>query len=951
MYTPNHKLAVPEYLGAGRRSTQTLRWTTVALLALFSAGQVFAQDAEDEEEKEEVFELNPFVVSTTDDRGYFSANSTSITRTNEAVKNTPISLTVINEQLLEDLGAVNDEDLEGATSVVSRDPDGFSFNQIRIRGFRSLTQRYDLFYRDIERDFYNVARTDIIKGANSLMYGQADPGGQVNAVPKKAMLGRSFYGLNLGLGNKEYHRATLDANVVVNDKVALRLMGVDYAQNLDQRYASRTIAGATLEGLITPWKGTSLRFHLEHIDAEIKIPRRMFVDATGGAFFLNNSIRWPEDNFYTQTLTAYKFEYLFSHEGVQYLPQGLIEDLRLTAKGPDYVPTRADLEELYAPWADKDELYSVTGPDAKTDRRGEIYTFEITQRITSDLQFKVALNHETNMRDAIDRNGYSSTRVRAAKFKEDGSLIPTDLETFYGDIPYEPVVTTFWQRHTDDTDNTALKSTLLWNFEVDNDKLLGKNKHTLLLGFDWDLLEKHPISMDQLDPDAALYPGDYSYDNLEAQRRTVAELATGNYPGNFYYFEPEQRRETFRLADGFGPEVPGIRYNGQDQDFYPRTVKFSEVQTLGYWTALQSQFFNGRLRTLFGVRYDEIDISHSFQKNVVWVQPNRFEANWAKNADGSALSIDDLNRVIEFNDVKFDKTSPSLGGLFWITEELAVFGNYAESIQSPTGVTVDPFGDVVPPVFGEGYEYGLRFELFDSMINGQISAFYIEKENDDIVNYDFLLGQIITYEEYGDIYPEYFIWQPSWGDSGRYFLEQKALPSTKIAGDRSRAEGMDIEFYFNPTKKISAVFSYTYNNLDAIYVHPAVQDLRQLAQVYGIAPHQAVVHFRYKHDDRGPLAGLTWGISQQYRSPSIIRSYYIDGEEVASPNGLWYDVEFDEEWTTSGFFNYRFEIGKSRFTFTYRVTNLFGGEKLRNRSRTTYYAEGTQHKLEFGWYW
>jgi len=107
---------------------------------------------------ESLYVLDDFVVSAENDVGYYSANSISATRTNELVKNTPITLTVVNEQMMEDLNILNDQDLDQVTASVTREPDGFSENQLRIRGFRSLTQRYDLFWRELERDGYNIQR-------------------------------------------------------------------------------------------------------------------------------------------------------------------------------------------------------------------------------------------------------------------------------------------------------------------------------------------------------------------------------------------------------------------------------------------------------------------------------------------------------------------------------------------------------------------------------------------------------------------------------------------------------------------------------------------------------------------------------------------------------------------------------------------------------------------------
>ena len=73
------------------------RYLTLALLCSFTSLQANEVD-------EEIYELSDFVVTDSEDKGYYSANSTSITKSNELIKNTPVNLSVINEELLEDLG-------------------------------------------------------------------------------------------------------------------------------------------------------------------------------------------------------------------------------------------------------------------------------------------------------------------------------------------------------------------------------------------------------------------------------------------------------------------------------------------------------------------------------------------------------------------------------------------------------------------------------------------------------------------------------------------------------------------------------------------------------------------------------------------------------------------------------------------------------------------------------
>ena len=112
--------------------------------------------ASDQSVEEELYVLPEFVVSNDQDEGYYSANSTSVTRTNTLVKNSPISMSIVNEQLLDDLNILNTEDLAMVSAAIDEDPNGFSLDRIRIRGFRNSFSRFNFFKRNLPTDSYNT---------------------------------------------------------------------------------------------------------------------------------------------------------------------------------------------------------------------------------------------------------------------------------------------------------------------------------------------------------------------------------------------------------------------------------------------------------------------------------------------------------------------------------------------------------------------------------------------------------------------------------------------------------------------------------------------------------------------------------------------------------------------------------------------------------------------------
>ena len=76
-------------------------------------------------------------------------------------------------------------------------------------------------------DYYiNVGRADVIRGANSLIYGQADPGGK-NIISKTAEFTKDKKSVRFEIGNKNAHKFVFDMNALIGDKTAARYMATD----------------------------------------------------------------------------------------------------------------------------------------------------------------------------------------------------------------------------------------------------------------------------------------------------------------------------------------------------------------------------------------------------------------------------------------------------------------------------------------------------------------------------------------------------------------------------------------------------------------------------------------------------------------------------------------------------------------------------------------------------
>jgi hypothetical protein len=687
-------------------------------------------------------------------------------------------------------------------------------------------------------------------------------------------------------------------------------MGMDMTRDLDQLYEFSDKTGATMELSYRPSFKTQLRLHLEHMDLHQSFAPGMFQMTANDKRFAANS--YPSetdvrDNNRAFTLGSYRNEFIYSPDAIDLIPEAILNDLELdpayvAASGiPQFDPNDAEknreiLKQMMEPWSNlnQDDRYSISGPDSFNSRKGNIITADWTQSVTDKVQFKIAVNHEDVERNSRSRAGYSNKRVISES--EDYTLNGKTIKA------WEPYIETYWRKIEGNTKATALKATLLYEFETDDSLFFpGLSKHKLLFGTDYDRLKKDPKEWHQLN-------------GLNGDE-------TGYFKDGDYY------KEVFALNDGFGPEVSAIGYNGYDDKWeVAKDTKF-DSETESAWFALQSEFLDGRLRSLAGLRHDSINIEFDsidyHQKSIV--KPKLLDKQ-----------------------ERFTQVSPTIGALYWLNSKIGIFANYAESIQSPTGLDLDPIGRLIPPVTGEGYEYGLRFDLFDGKLNGQIAAFYIEKENDDIINYDWRLADIYNKTNFPQ--KEYAAY---WNDSG--VINNDGKSGSKVPGDISRAEGVECEFYYNPKRNISFVFSYTYNNLDAIKL--AAKDYNpdfneHFAQVWGQAPHNALLIGSYKFTT-GVLKGFTIGANQSFRSSSSIGEWFIsednaNGDPIAG-TGTWYKIKFDPEYVTSGFINYQKKLGNGRgvpvLNLGLRISNLFDNTDLINRNKGAFHRASRQYLL------
>ena len=124
-------------------------------------------------------------------QGYVANRSATGTKTDTAVLETPQSVTVIGAEQIETLKAQSVTDAIAYSVGGARAPYGErTGDEVLLRGFLIPTSfrdgtRYQSNRFDGQQEPYGLERIEVLKGAASILYGAAEPGGVVNTVSKR----------------------------------------------------------------------------------------------------------------------------------------------------------------------------------------------------------------------------------------------------------------------------------------------------------------------------------------------------------------------------------------------------------------------------------------------------------------------------------------------------------------------------------------------------------------------------------------------------------------------------------------------------------------------------------------------------------------------------------------------------------------------------------------------
>lgn len=213
--------------------------------------------------------LSPFEVSSPQDRGYRHAAAVTGTGTAGLIKDTPLNISIVSQELIADQAGNQLVDvLRSASSVALQVKDE---SMILVRGYTG-PQFVNGLPAGSGLTLYDVDRVEVVKGPNAVFAGISNPGGTVNLIKLKPSF-TPKHSVDLSYGSYDHRRAVLRSSApVVKDRLAYSFVAgvTDEQSEIDGMFTREYFYSGGLT-----WRPTSrLSFTARYSDLDREAGRR-----------------------------------------------------------------------------------------------------------------------------------------------------------------------------------------------------------------------------------------------------------------------------------------------------------------------------------------------------------------------------------------------------------------------------------------------------------------------------------------------------------------------------------------------------------------------------------------------------------------------------------------------------------------------------------------------------
>jgi iron complex outermembrane recepter protein len=282
---------------------------------------------------------------------------------------------------------------------------------------------------------------------------------------------------------------------------------------------------------------------------------------------------------------------------------------------------------------------------------------------------------------------------------------------------------------------------------------------------------------------------------------------------------------------------PGLYETNFDENSLPFGAAGSNQRTLGRARAgygiLNTSFFQDRLMTIVGARYNKVDSQATNLINQT-VAP-KFEAN---------------------------KTTPQLGVGYKVTDDLMVYGSYSESFVLNAAFLQNagvPSTAAVPTT-SKGYEIGVKTDFFGGRVSSTVAVFQIDQQD-----------RLLTFNTFS---------------SGGSTL------ANSVQGTLDRSEGIEAELTYSPLDNWQI---YASGSITDVYVKEAPANYSNFLGTSPEASVKYLANFWSRYSFRNPaVKGLWVGAGFNYTGDKAQR---LNNPRLYLPADMLYNAALGYDWT------------------------------------------------------
>ncbi len=637
-----------------------------------------------------VVELSPFEVRSDTDIGYQALNTTSGSRLNSKLKDTPAAISPFTPEFLSDIGATSLSDLmayagnvemetEDATNGFNNPEGRFATStdyRFRMRGMSAGASR-DFVDSSVPVDLFNVERAEVASGPNSILFGLGNAGGNVALTGKRANGARTRTSLSNVVGSWDYERLTADHNhVLIPQKLGVRVLGLYQNAGGWKHWDfndQKRLGGAVM---YRPFRDTTVHLNVEsgRIRASTQINWNLADQVT--AWFAAGRPR--AEGAAIPGTTRYNANMRYTFVG---------NDNALYNFRQELASTRIYNSETLLPPSISPYDVNPGGP-ASQRRQNFTASSVLVQQRAGAFDFELGYFTDRNFSRSHFPDG------QPVMFGDPNPTIPP--LTFVGSVPNPRVGQLYleqpWSRDWLKLENDLVRLTTAW--EKDLGRWFGRHRLAGLVEFS--------------DNNRLRYLKNEAFIDQNGNAITNAanpEGAQNQVWRRHYLTEGDPR--TYYIADGTIPirefTLNGNTYHTQ---YVSRTKANAHArkEITSYMLAAQSFWWKDRLVTTAGFRLDDITFRNEHEARVTNAADPRIAARTI------ALNEWDYNGAYDTS--RYQPTTFSAGAVFHATGRVSAFYNTSSNRGTPRfDRTVLPNGDVPPPTQGESTDFGAMLDL------------------------------------------------------------------------------------------------------------------------------------------------------------------------------------------------------------------------------------------------